>query len=491
MRHLHLSCIDQQAHLRKFGRILLVFEFDKAKCRDTAAHALRVGLAGLLTQFPYLAGEIAPADPTDNHIRVSYPGTGCYKGHAGRIFDTSNAFTDDAKLDFKTLQANNFLPEAFAAERFCPKALFDHPGLDEGDRYATESTSLSKGISLPVLATKATFIPGGLVLSVWIYHAIADGTGWGRIFEVWAANVKSFSPGVGSYPYCAENQTIPRPLHDQDPSEPRVALDTLARTSMSQEETTFPPVSASALRTTPYKVIADMLRIPTSRISALKTRLSSEIGTSISNFIALASLLASTINEVRRPLLTSQDNTHPILAIVVNLRKYLGTQFTDPEFIGNCMLSAKASYHLTSSSTSTFNSAPDNLASFAKALSTSLSHISPSWISTRVSSILSNPLVLDNSELTFANGPDMYITSWQHMGADIEWGIPGTKEGKADAIRRAAWAGEGGIVVLPMRKGGGVFEVLVGLAEDDMAGLVGRLRDGGWLEGYGNECSPP
>lgn len=66
------------------------------------------------------------------------------------------------------------------------------------------------------------------------------------------------------------------------------------------------------------------------------------------------------------------------------------------------------------------------------------------------------------------------------MGADTEWDIPGTREKKPIAIRRAAWESEVGIVILPKRKERmGPFEVMVSLAEEDMRALKEMLgRDG-------------
>ncbi|KAF2851954.1 hypothetical protein T440DRAFT_393426, partial [Plenodomus tracheiphilus IPT5] len=183
MKELHLSCIDQQSHLRSYGRVLLIFKFEHTQCSKTAIDTLRGGLVGLLHQFPYLAGMVEPVHDTNRSVKVLYPDSGPYEGHAARIFRADSTLVDDPAFDYQTLQAENFPYTAFPAKHFCPRSLVDHYGLDNGDRYATDYTNFSNEVPLPVLATQATFIKGGLILSFWIYHSIADGTGWGRIFE--------------------------------------------------------------------------------------------------------------------------------------------------------------------------------------------------------------------------------------------------------------------------------------------------------------------
>lgn len=70
------------------------------------------------------------------------------------------------------------------------------------------------------------------------------------------------------------------------------------------------------------------------------------------------------------------------------------------------------------------------------------------------------------------------------MGADCQWGIPGTSDGKPKAIRRAAWVSEGGITVLPRRRERDEpYEIQISLAEDDMKALEEQLSTGGWLDG--------
>ncbi|KAH9882583.1 hypothetical protein J1614_000819 [Plenodomus biglobosus] len=486
MKELHLSCIDHQSHLRTYGRVLLIFELENPKFIETATDSVRSGLAGLLHQFPYLAGVVEPVDKSSKRLKVSYPDSGPYEEHINRIFSVSTSLIEDPSFDYKALQAKNFTHETFPAEHFCPRTLIDHQGLNDGDRYATESTSFSSGVPLPALATQATFIRGGLVLSFWIYHGIADGTGWGRIFEVWANNVKRVQHGYLSSRGLKDRDSLGQQQHvtyGTDDSETRAALDGLARRSTAFDHTAYIPVQSPALRSVPYKVVSRMFRIRMPLISDLKIHLSEKITDHTTNFIALAALLATYISEARSNLLSSHNVPKTTLAVVVNLRTHLSPKFTDPDFIGNCMLSAKSNYQLSTSPRAGIAS-PSHLAPFAHAIAESIKRIDEDWVSNRLAPILlSSPPALDNSDLRFGNGPDLYITSWQHMGADTEWNIPGTKEGRPIAIRRDAWESEGGIVILPKRMDDlGDFEVMVSLAEDDMRAFEEMMRRDGWVK---------
>ena len=132
------------------------------------------------------------------------------------------------------------------------------------------------------------------------------------------------------------------------------------------------------------------------------------------------------------------------------------------------------------------------LASFASQISDTTHAVNHDWVTTELTQVLKNPETAQQAPLQYANGPDLYITSWMHMGADRQWFIPGTSSSQASAIRRSAWVSEGGITVLPRKadkKGviGAAYEVMISLAEADMKAFEKGVYDGGWLVmGNGN-----
>lgn len=87
---------------------------------------------------------------------------------------------------------------------------------------------------------------------------------------------------------------------------------------------------------------------------------------------------------------------------------------------------------------------------------------------------------ISNTEtsLQFNRGPDLYITSWMHFGAEYEWDIPGTTSKSPEYIRRTHNPSDGGIIIMPRRRETSTcgkeapYEVLIRLASEDMERLV-------------------
>jgi hypothetical protein len=91
---------------------------------------------------------------------------------------------------------------------------------------------------------------------------------------------------------------------------------------------------------------------------------------------------------------------------VVNLRPRLGPPFTHPDYLGSCVLSAKPSYITASPLPS-----PDTLIPILEhALTTSLSAFDGLAIQTRLATLIRVPGTIDNQDLNFANGNNVYIT---------------------------------------------------------------------------------
>jgi hypothetical protein len=99
-----------------------------------------------------------------------------------------------------------------------------------------------------------------------------------------------------------------------------------------------------------------------------------------------------------------------------------------------------------------------------------------------------DPITDTECALRFSLGPDLYITSWQHFGAQLQWGIPGTASSHPEFIRRAYNPSDGGVNIMPRRRDpiNGVdapYEVVVRLATEDMERLL--AEEGGlssWAE---------
>lgn len=492
IQELHLSCVDQQYHIRSYGRVLTFFQFDDLGLKGKAFRALQHGFAKTLHHFPYLTGTLELSQSSPDHLRVvwSESANSEIEIDVSRLLSADFTIAQGPEYEYSNLEATRFAPSAFPAEAFCPRLLRNHPGLDEGDNYAAGRTTFKKGIPLPIMAAQATFIPGGLVLSLWLHHSVLDGTGWSRILEVWSSYTSQYSSGATSSFEKAETLKSPLPSKSlpTNPSAPRLALDDVVKdfAALNGARTSTTRSSAQHLREGPYTVLTKLLHIDATLVSNFRLSLSSQTDTHITVFVTLAALLGAYITEARSNLLVSRGLTKATFSIVINARKHMGPSYANADFLGNLMLSASVTYEPSPSTQQQLQERRiDVLAPLARAIAHAIKSVDTSWILNRLASIsCSSHLLTENSDFLFANGPDLYITSWQHMGADYEWHIPGTSTAKPSAMRRAAWTSEGGVIILPRQKGSlEPYAVLVSLAEEDMMILEETMSRDGLLGG--------
>ncbi|CAN9219416.1 unnamed protein product [Alternaria alternata] len=526
-KELELSHLDQQPHIRVYGRYYIIFPFPDITYAHAAKEALHTGFKEVLRRFPYLAGTVDIPDPSTELLRVRYPDPIDLEAEARRVFTVSY---DDAQHDYDALAEDAFTPGELPATIFCPNELKYHAGLGN-DPYAERMTSLQKG-PVPVFATQATFIPGGLVLSAWFYHAVLDGTGNARIQKIWSDAVRALHPRA-SKPllrvpkfYRAPSykdqlqplQVIIKEWNDiPDPSSARSALATLVQEAGVADnfaDKSENPLLAKRceLRKGPdeglQKVITNMFRFSSPALQKLRNQLSTKTGRKISIFTALSAIIWGNIVHARSTSLAASGNKQSTLAVVVDLRKYLPPPFSSPDYLGNLVLSALPTLDLENGVPDCVTSlreeaphAPDNffpamtvpadqqsfcLEDLAVKITDALHAVDAAWAITQINSVLTNPTEAQQSLLKFPKGPDLYITSWQRMGADREWYIPGTSTPNATAIRRAAWVSEGGIVVLPREEDkegqeGEPYEVMLSLTQADMERFEHGLQSAGWL----------
>jgi hypothetical protein len=497
-KELELSHLDQQPHIRVYGRYYIIFPFPDISRAHAAKEALHTGFKEVLRRFPYLAGSVDIPDPSTELLRVRYPDPIDLEAEARRIFTVSY---DDAQHDYKSLARREFSPDELPATIFCPNELKHHAGLGE-DAYAEKMTSLQKG-PIPVFASQATFIPGGLVVSAWFHHAVIDGTGNRRIQEIWSDAVRALSTQQNELPPVhppARLYRVPsysdqlHPLNElvkqwneiPDPSSARQALATLVQQAdaagQSTDTLTTPMTKRYELRKGPdrgsNKVVAEMFRLSSPGINNLRNELSDKTGKRVSHFTALAAIIWANVVRARSASMTASGNTQSTLAVVVDLRKFLPAPFSSPDYLGNLVLSAMPTLN--------HDGVPASLEGLTAKITDALHAINATWAVTQINSVLNNPTEAQHSLLKFSKGPDLYITSWQHLGANNKWYIPGTSKPNATAIRRAAWVSEGGIVVLPREEDkegqeGQPYEIMISLTKADMERFRDGLEQGGWL----------
>ncbi|CAG5159750.1 uncharacterized protein ALTATR162_LOCUS5666 [Alternaria atra] len=522
---LELSHLDQQPHIRVYGRYYIIFPFPDIRCAHAAKEALHTGFKEVLRRFPYLAGTVDIPDPSTERLRVRYPDPIDLEAEARRVFTVSY---DDTRHDYDSLAKDAFAPGELPATIFCPNELKHHTGLGN-DPYAERMTSLHNG-PISAFAAQATFIPGGLVLSAWFYHAVLDGTGNARIQKIWSDAVRALrlekskiSPRAAKFYRAPSYRDQLQPLQAivkqwnniPDPSSARSALATLVQEANVVDKSADGSANSLARRhelrigpdEEPNKAVTEMFRFSSPAINKLRNELSTKTKRRISLFTALSAIIWGNVVCARSTSLAASGNTQSTLAVVVDLRKYLPPPFPSPDYLGNLVLSAMPTLSLE-------NGVPDRIMSpreqspphapgsffpamtvdqqsfcledLAIKITDAVHAINATWAVTQINNVLTNPTEAQQSLLKFPKGPDLYITSWQRMGADREWYIPGTSTPNATAIRRAAWVSEGGIVVLPREEDkegqeGEPYEIMLSLTKTDMERFEDGLKSGGWL----------
>ncbi|KAI1417000.1 transferase family-domain-containing protein [Hypoxylon sp. FL1857] len=172
------------------------------------SHILKLGLAGVVTDVPYLLSSIVTDE--NKHISLNEP-------HQTLEDLYSEEDLSDA-LDYTFMKEQHFPPSTFSVSGIIPPDTI--PPLTN---------------PAPVFRARLTLVKGGLILCVAIHHSTTDITGFGALLKIWASHCRTHSsaavgfdptwlsrkallepPGVPSR--CAPT-SIPELLHIQGPDD--------------------------------------------------------------------------------------------------------------------------------------------------------------------------------------------------------------------------------------------------------------------------------
>ncbi|KAJ4301884.1 hypothetical protein N0V90_003980 [Kalmusia sp. IMI 367209] len=507
-RDFHLSILDQTM-LRMYVRHLLIFEFPDPGHLEDAVDALRAGLSATIRQFPILAGTIKPSDAQTGRLSLQYPEI-VSEELIDQIFTFSFDQAGNPNFEYTKMEKAGFPPSSLPRDAFCPDLLRSHPGLD--DAFAEGMISFEKGQPVPVMAVRATFTRGGLILSVYSHHSAIDGSGIAKIYKAWSGYTKSYAQ-TGTLKTSLESK------HEVGLDAQRHSFDDLAISNESIDcpEVRYPgtPSRTTSLRAVPYKLSAKIFVFSASTISELASELSSITKKRVSSFNALVSLLWTQVTVARSSILAKKNIESTSLSIAYDHRKNLDEHFKE-SYLGNCATGIKASVPVSSNSQfstsvpkrvrdllSTESSVNDGisfsnmlfqnpedsidaemLAPTALVVADTLSSITLDWLKARLSLFTRTP---DSHRLSMdvdiVNGPDLFVTSWMRIGTDCTWGIPGTTSSLPKAIRKPQSSVEGNIHILPTvreENEAPAFEVLMCLEEWEMEKVMRRLEGERW-----------
>ncbi|CAI6014629.1 unnamed protein product, partial [Clonostachys chloroleuca] len=171
---------------RVYGaRWILCFPLETDADYDELYEKLRIGLAHTIRSIPWIAGVIGPEEGSEiknNRIQIVDSTSGlsfCYRD------------LTDVLPPYEDLKTNGFPLSKLSTDELGPIGVMAEP-------------------PQPVMKAQASFVKGGLLLSVGIHHAVGDATALDTIVGTWAQNTAAAN-GSGSF------STYDSPSHDREP----------------------------------------------------------------------------------------------------------------------------------------------------------------------------------------------------------------------------------------------------------------------------------
>ena len=166
-----LSLFDQ-FNGRHYLPFFCVFKQPEPQLCEAIASELEQGLAKLLDEIPFLAGNVITQDDSRDLLTLEIPADGGVIFKVRRMIDP----TEGPALDYDELERDDFPVDAFSPLVMCP-------------------TSFLPEAVAPCLLVQVNLIRGGLVLTPDFHHSIVDGEGAMTIIAQWAKYVAAFSQG--------------------------------------------------------------------------------------------------------------------------------------------------------------------------------------------------------------------------------------------------------------------------------------------------------
>ncbi|KAI1633515.1 hypothetical protein F4809DRAFT_666841 [Biscogniauxia mediterranea] len=164
-----------------------------------AIDVLRQGLAGTVSDVPYLLSGITTTGPGQMDVSLSEP----YQ-HVEDLFSCHDL---SSALDYAALRAGHFPPAALAIPGLFP------PDVDR--RPHPNPAPVFRARACPVRG-------GGLLLCVAVHHATTDITGFGALLRIWASHCRTGSSRAAGFEpsWLDRRALLLRPLDDDDDAAP-------------------------------------------------------------------------------------------------------------------------------------------------------------------------------------------------------------------------------------------------------------------------------
>ncbi|KAI2631257.1 hypothetical protein GGS21DRAFT_524047 [Xylaria nigripes] len=462
-----LLSVFNQCSPRGYICVVLCFPCDDSRQRDATQH-IRESLARLADERPLFAGRLYVT--CDGRVVM----------RRSRAYDIPfNIISSEAEkeVNYEQLRRNDFVPGLFVKDHY------GIPGLGDSNCDA-----------IPMSKVEARFVRGGLLLSIYLQHAITDG-GSLRVF------LASF--GNQTRHLSANNLPSEQKLRFPSPGSQNVVARrkssemTRFKTLMAgcPEYTILPDLSGPtqpAMQTT-GRPISDVKRIgrifvfATERLQELRELIrtmndSPDLPTA---YMSLATLAFAHVTKARikvEPALTGiKPGPTATLWNSVNWRTRAFVGRTE-NYFGNAVLPAVT--RVAREQVHSASCQDCELARLVTAVQQSVNVVDEEYVSQRMAMMAQAPdprMVGINYD---PRSPEtLAFNTWRHFGADAEWCIPGVPVSKPDAIRRAVggW-GLGTALILPAKAESSRQELFVSLTVEGMEALCKDERWMRWVD---------
>ena len=485
---IHLSSIDH-CMPRAYIRVCLAFRLPHPHALKPALAGLERFLRGVIRNAPYLAGYVDPAPSGD--------------GAVGRV---QILFSPGDVDDFPTLQVRPFSPD----ERSWTYDELDEAGLPPSVIRPELVSALPENTDdgrAPAFRVQANVVEGGLIVSIYLHHCVSDGTGLGLLVSGGLGHPTHPPDAVDCHHRSGPSDN---PVANGGPPDGHLgataAGESLLRTRLcdsagfdatrhlKHRDPTVPRRGSISAPIKPGRGCVFALSLP--KLDCLKSLLQTfipeppapampvngEAGLEpehgyMTDHDVLHALLWHHCARARIPSLSPANRTASAsLLIPVNIRARVEPHLPETYF-GSAVDFARATQPLPRLAQGT----PANLAALALAVRRAVSAVQDPYVRSAIS--ISNTPGLDVRDLLAANmdrvsGADMYITSWLHLPlytrGDLGMGL-----GMPDWVRKPWSRDPGACIILPQDPRKQTVEIVVQLADPDMARL---LKDADFME---------
>lgn len=148
-----------------------------------------------MKRFPFLAGTLTLADRKLGRLALNYP-IEISEKEMGHLFRSKQIPLHEEHFPFtyEQLKRAGMPPSAFKSAMFVPEDFANYAGIPSNGEGKVDFEKSDA----PVMRVQAYFIPGGLVLSMYMHHSVLDFSGVTTFWQAYCANVTKVS-GLGEH----------------------------------------------------------------------------------------------------------------------------------------------------------------------------------------------------------------------------------------------------------------------------------------------------